>query len=190
MTPLSITDKVHNWAWANTFSPEECEKIIAIGTRAMLSPATLANLPPAEGGTQIRDSNVSWLYPSAETDWIFERISTTTRYLNDNFFNFHLSNFAEGLQFTQYVAPYGHYKQHIDKAFQGPVRKLSLTIQLSNASDYEGGELILFYGERQSMPKEQGTAIAFPSYVLHQVDPVTSGTRYSLVVWVTGNQFT
>ena len=190
MTPLLITDNVHNWAWANTFSPEECEKIITIGTRAILSPATLANSNNTGVGTQIRDSDVSWLYPSAETDWIFERISATTKYLNDNFFNFHLSNFAEGLQFTRYVAPSGHYKQHIDKAFQGPIRKLSLTIQLSNANDYTGGELVLLYGEKQSMPKEQGKVIAFPSYVLHQVEPVTAGTRYSLVAWVTGNQFT
>lgn len=190
MTSLPVIDNVHNWAWANTFSPEECERIIDIGTRAILSPATLANSNDTAAGPQIRDSAVSWLYPTAETEWIFEKISTTTGYLNDNFFNFHLSDFAEGLQFTRYAAPNGHYNQHIDKAFQGPIRKLSLTIQLSNPNEYEGGDLILFYGEQQTMPKEQGKAIAFPSYVLHQVTPVTAGTRYSLVAWVTGNQFT
>ena len=39
------------------------------------------------------------------------------------------------------------------------------------------------------MKKEQGTLILFPSYVLHEVKPVTKGERNSLVSWVTGKQF-
>jgi len=39
------------------------------------------------------------------------------------------------------------------------------------------------------MDKTQGTLILFPSYVLHEVMPVTKGTRNSLVTWVTGKQF-
>jgi PKHD-type hydroxylase len=186
----STIDNVNNWAWAQIFSPEECKKIIDIGNRAVLSPATFDELGKADVDKKVRDSDISWLFPSPETDWIFEKISNVTSYLNKNFFNFHLSSFAEGLQFTRYVAPTGHYERHTDKAFEGPIRKLSLTIQLSDSNDYEGGELMLYYGETQSMPKEQGKAIAFPSYVLHQVTPVTVGTRYSLVAWVAGNQFT
>jgi PKHD-type hydroxylase len=187
MTQLPTTDKVNNWAWAQIFSSEECEQIIAIGNRAAMFPAKFNKL---DVNTQVRDSNISWLYPESETDWIFTKISNVTSYLNENFFNFHLLGFAEGLQFTRYVAPTGHYKQHIDKAFEGPVRKLSITIQLSDAADYEGGDLILYYDHlTQLMPKDRGTMIAFPSYTLHQVSPVTVGTRYSLVAWATGNQF-
>ena len=39
------------------------------------------------------------------------------------------------------------------------------------------------------LPKEQGKLILFPSYVLHEVKPVTKGERYSLVAWITGPQF-
>ena len=39
------------------------------------------------------------------------------------------------------------------------------------------------------MKKEQGTLIIFPSYILHEVKPVTKGERNSLVAWVTGKQF-
>jgi PKHD-type hydroxylase len=39
------------------------------------------------------------------------------------------------------------------------------------------------------MDKTQGTLIIFPSYVLHEVMPVTKGERNSLVTWVTGKQF-
>ena len=39
------------------------------------------------------------------------------------------------------------------------------------------------------MPREQGQIIVFPSYTLHEVTPITKGTRYSLVSWVSGPSF-
>ena len=41
----------------------------------------------------------------------------------------------------------------------------------------------------EQMKKEQGTLILFPSYILHEVKPITKGERNSLVSWVTGKQF-
>ena len=71
-----------------------------------------------------------------------------------------------------------------------PVRKLSISIQLTNPEEYEGGELYLYNDDKGTlMDKTQGTLILFPSYVLHEVMPVTKGTRNSLVTWVTGKQF-
>jgi len=73
-----------------------------------------------------------------------------------------------------------------------PVRKLSISIQLTDPEEYEGGELKLYDGddkEAQVMDKTQGTLIIFPSYVLHEVMPITKGTRNSLVTWITGKQF-
>jgi PKHD-type hydroxylase len=184
------TDNVDNWAWADVFTPEECKKIIDIGNRVELTRATILKPEDRAIDLTIRDSDISWLWPGAENDWIFEKISGATNYLNENYFNFHLSGFAEGLQFTRYVAPTGHYDRHIDKSFQGQIRKLSLTIQLSTTDEYEGGGLMLFYDRNTIvMPKEQGRMIAFPSYTLHQVEPVTVGTRYSLVAWLTGEAF-
>jgi PKHD-type hydroxylase len=71
-----------------------------------------------------------------------------------------------------------------------PVRKLSISIQLTDPNEYEGGELYLYDDDKGTvMDKTQGTLILFPSYVLHEVVPVTKGTRNSLVTWVTGKQF-
>jgi PKHD-type hydroxylase len=184
------TDNVDNWAWADVFTPKECKEIIDIGNRVALTRATISKPENHAFDLSIRDSDISWLWPNSEHDWIFEKITGATNYLNENYFNFHLSGFAEGLQFTRYVAPTGHYDRHIDKAFQDRIRKLSLTIQLSSPDDYEDGELMLFYDRNTKvMPKEQGRMIAFPSYTLHQVAPVTVGTRYSLVAWLTGEAF-
>jgi PKHD-type hydroxylase len=38
-------------------------------------------------------------------------------------------------------------------------------------------------------PREKGTVIMFPSYLLHRVTPVTKGVRKSLVLWVGGTTF-
>jgi predicted 2-oxoglutarate/Fe(II)-dependent dioxygenase YbiX len=70
------------------------------------------------------------------------------------------------------------------------IRKLSFTVQLSEPEDYKGGDLCLYLGDKaEVMKKEQGFVALFPSYVLHEVKPVTSGTRYSLVSWITGKPF-
>ena len=72
------------------------------------------------------------------------------------------------------------------------VRKLSMTVCLNE--DYEGGELQFHsYGKRDnkitSAPQGKGTIIVFPSFIEHQVTPVTKGVRYSLVAWITGPPF-
>ena len=67
-------------------------------------------------------------------------------------------------------------------------RKLSLTLQLSDPKDYTGGEFE-FESEIEPLPPQhtkKGTVLVFPSFYKHQVKPVTSGTRHSLVTWVEG----
>ena len=93
----------------------------------------------------------------------------------------------------------------------GRIRKLSSTIQLSNPDDYEGGHFqwiepvgifdklkstgtqnINVENYIQSAPfsaKERGSFIIFPSFVHHQVQPVTRGTRVSLVSWYHGQPY-
>jgi PKHD-type hydroxylase len=65
-----------------------------------------------------------------------------------------------------------------------------MSLQLTNPNEYKGGDLILHLGNEPTiLSKEQGKLYAFPSYTLHEVTPVTKGTRYSLVAWITGPHF-
>jgi PKHD-type hydroxylase len=180
-------DYVEHWAyWDNLFTKEECEQIIALGKKTGVSKATIFS--GIDDDT--RKSNTAWLFPDADTRWMFERISPVVMSLNEKFFGFDLFGLAEGFQFTEYVAPDGDYKSHTDRGISLPVRKLSVTIQLSDDKDYEGGNLLLHYEKDPiKAPTEQGKVIVFPSYMLHEVTPVTKGTRYSLVCWVTGTPF-
>jgi PKHD-type hydroxylase len=63
-------------------------------------------------------------------------------------------------------------------------------VQLSAPEDYDGGQLELRDGDEiVSGPRDAGTIVAFPSWVIHRVTPVTRGLRRSLVVWVGGPPF-
>jgi PKHD-type hydroxylase len=187
------SDHVEHWAYFdNLFTPEECAQIIKIGESKMVgnSKAVVGLGPDVGVQLAMRDSSISWLYFADDMEWVFRRVTDAVTSLNNQYFKFDLFGFSEGFQFTRYDAPSGFYGMHTDKFLNGPVRKLSLTIQLSAPEDYEGGELAFQVNSRiDVMPKEHGKIIVFPSYVLHEVRPITKGTRYSLVAWITGAPF-
>jgi PKHD-type hydroxylase len=180
-------DPVNSWAcWDKAFTKEECERIIEIGNNAVHEPATTGN----KNKEKIRKSEIAWLYPSDDINWVYRRMTDIITSLNDRFFKFDLFGATEGFQFTKYTAPGGKYGRHIDSATGNLVRKLSFTLQLSEPEDYKGGDLCLHIDEKPTvMQKDQGYVALFPSYVLHEVTPVTQGTRYSLVSWITGKPF-
>lgn len=184
------SDKVENYAyWNQAFTPEECRTIIDIAKSQKLETAKV-DLELSER-VEIRDSNIVFL-DTKDMPWVFERLGFIVNDLNSQYFNFDLWGFAEGLQFTEYNAPGGKYDSHIDKMYNGLIRKLTVVVQLTDPSEYDDGELHLLYrGERspEIMSKEQGDLFAFPSYTLHKVTPVTRGTRHSLVGWITGKPF-
>jgi PKHD-type hydroxylase len=179
-------DEVEHYSyWNNAFSKEECETIIKIGKEKGLITGTTFNTI-----NDVRKSNISWLYPSDNMEWVYRKVTDIVLNLNSRFFCFDIFGINEGFQFTNYKAPSDKYGKHVDKSINIPVRKLSVSIQLSNPEEYEGGELKIFdRNEGIVMSKEQGTLIMFPSYTLHEVTPVTKGERNSLVTWVTGKQF-
>lgn len=189
--PFSLkSDKVENYAyWTQAFTPEECRTIIDIAKSQKLEKAKV-DLQLSER-VEIRESNIVFL-DTKDMPWVFERLGFIVNDLNSQYFNFDLWGFAEGLQFTEYNAPGGKYDSHIDKMYDGLIRKLSVVVQLTDPSEYDDGELHLLYrGERspEIMSKQQGDLFAFPSYTLHKVTPVTRGTRHSLVGWITGKPF-
>jgi len=178
-------DNVERYAyWENAFTKEECEKIIKIAyKKGMTKGLTIGN-------PKIRSSEICWLYSVDDLDWAFQKITDIVLNLNKQFFNFDIFGIHEGFQFTNYKSPSGKYGKHVDKLFKGVVRKLSISVQLTDPKKYKGGELYIYDGDKgEVMKQEQGTLIMFPSYTLHEVKPVTKGERNSLVVWVTGKQF-
>jgi len=179
-------DHVHPWAFCkNAITTEECKKIIEIGNSIQEQKGVVYG-----NNADIRCSDISWIYPSKDTEWLYRCITDIVLSLNNDFFKFDLFGLLEGLQFTKYSSPGGKYNRHIDSLHNTPVRKLSFSLQLSDEKEYSGGDLCLHLNSNKvTAPRPQGTFFAFPSYVLHEVEPVTCGTRYSLVGWATGAPF-
>jgi len=176
--------------WDGAFTPEECSQIIQYGESLGLTSAAVSDPDGSKQVTEVRDSMVSLITPNNDTSWIFQRLTDVIQSLNSQYYKFDIFGLIEGLQFTRYDAPGGFYTSHIDCIPNGPVRKLSLTMQLSDPEEYDGGTLEIQVGHDPIVcPRERGKIILFPSYALHRVTPVTKGTRYSLVCWVTGPAF-
>lgn len=177
------------WAWMPIFSPEECSLIIDIGNS--LEPE-LATVDHNIINEQVRTTNISWIPVEDKTKWIFQRCTDAIISVNERFFNFDLYQ-IESLQFTAYDKTGSFYKEHMDTLnnhSKGSQRKLSFSVQLSDPNSYSGGDLVLKYKPTPEYAlKDHGVATFFPSYCLHEVTPITSGKRYSLVGWVTGPRF-
>lgn len=171
----------------DVFSKEQCEQIIQIGKDIGLKESRVGEESKLD--TEWRKSKNSWFVVGGGYDWVFRELTFASTFMNDKHFKFDLTGFAEGIQFAEYNAPDGRYGSHTDNVFGGLIRKLSISVQLSDESSYEGGDLCLSYGNEIVMTRKQGTVVAFPSMTLHRVAPVTKGTRHSLVGWITGPQF-
>ena len=179
-----------------SFDENEINKIIEIGEYGL----RLENARIGGGVVEdnIRNCKVSWFPLDNNTTFIYDRIAHISRELNGMSFQMDISGFFEPIQYTVYESSSsenvesGHYTWHIDKGFipGAAPRKMSIVIQLSDPSEYEGGNLEIFTGsEPERLNKAKGLMYAFPSYTLHRVTPVTSGVRRTLVAWLTGPKF-
>lgn len=179
--------------WANAFSPAELDMIEAYGDRLAIGEATVGtdDAPAGKVRGDIRITQNAWMAHTPESKWIYDRIQGVARALNDKVYQFALSGFSEHLQYAIYNGTEGgHYDWHVDQGPHGTRRKLSISVQLSDPARYEGCDLQFHARSRiETAPRERGTVIAFPSYVLHRVTPCTKGTRKSIVAWTTGPQF-
>ena len=102
---------------------------------------------------------------------------------------FDLSTMNEQIQYTEYYGSNeGGYEWHMDcgEKIQNQ-RKISVTVQLSDSNEYEGGDLEFLGTETNTEAfRQQGTCIIFPSFLAHKVSKVKSGTRLAIVGWIHG----
>tara|TARA_R110000803_G_scaffold176170_1_gene238655 strand:- start:3757 stop:4341 length:585 start_codon:yes stop_codon:yes gene_type:complete len=189
LTPYSRKIEPFAW-WEDAFTEEQLDWLQNKAKEA----TEKAKVGGANGGAandNIRRSELNWLNKDPECAWVFERLAHVAATLNADCFGFELTGFGEALQLTNYhEARQGNYVWHQDFGSSGASRKLSIVLQLSDPSDYEGGELqLLTRKEATSMQKKRGLITVFPSWTLHQVTPVVKGTRQTLVAWISGPAF-
>lgn len=174
----------------DAFSIEECERIITVITRA---PAEEAVLIGHRRDHNLRNAELVWMDEVDGMGWVMERLIELVRKSNKTQFGFDLQAFSESPQVASYKASEsGHFAWHSDIG-DGPTagkRKLTMVLQLSESSSYEGGNLEVMPGAQVlTTSRDQGCVSIFPSFLLHQVTPVTRGIRHSMTVWAHGPAF-
>jgi len=177
--------------WENGFSDSQISDIIQIGDSLIPKNAKIGGSQENDDISEIRKSKTSWIQLNNETSWLYDSLAYIVRQLNGQFYDFDLDGFVEDFQYTVYDGGGDHYSWHIDKGTSTiSPRKLSIVLQLTDPSEYEGGDLEFYVAPKPSVAKKQkGLIYAFPSWMLHRVTPVTSGIRRSLVVWAAGPKF-
>ena len=142
-----------------------------------------------------RRSKIRWIKPDApQSQPLVNLIHSFFQQANKNAYGTNISSITD-IQHTLYEAKdKGHYDFHMDTFLETNRmvhRKLSMTIQLSDGNDYEGGDFEFDKTYVPSLPDQQllrkkGAILVFPSILGHRVTPVTKGKRKSLVTWIDG----
>jgi len=200
--------------WTSEIDKKTCNKIKALGKddfkpaqvdkREGITSEERINGRKREPGKDKRSrvSDVSWTEEQWVTDLVWPYMATANKGAG---WNFDITA-VEAMQVTKYK-PDSFYGWHKDggsdclfkynlpnnKFMHGNVRKLSMTLLLNG--NYQGGDF-QFVNYNKLEPyvtspnfKNAGSVIVFPSFIEHQVAPVTKGTRYSLVAWFVGPPF-
>ena len=176
----------------------------------------------------IRDSEVTWMNDQWLYDTILPYVDKANQYAGwrynydycesfqftvyepDGFYNWHRDggsdHYAKYKRYIEGISPPrpSNRKDRLPPGYVknnqlvGKIRKLSMTINLNEPGDYDGGNLKFDFGSNREDGHQiheveeirpQGSIIVFPSYQYHCVTPVTRGTRYSLVLWTLGQPF-
>jgi PKHD-type hydroxylase len=180
--------------WRGGFSAEQCEMVQDIASLLKFEHAQVGDDPnqSQEDKDHIRNSDITWIQPTHENDWMFFLMKSLVERVNYDKFQLELEGF-DSFQFTSYKLNQ-HYNWHTDTQVnvEHPMRhrKLSVVMMLTDPDEYEGGDLLLAPGGNFQTPEviraKKGDVIFFYSHIPHTVTPVTSGERQSLVTWLQG----
>lgn len=192
--PPKLVDIQNYYYFKTGFSNEELDKIYK----------DVAFLPFQEGKTgadndgndkKLRISKIKWIHPSQQWEWLYDKLMNMIIEANENLWHFNITSLLDAIQYTEYHAnENGHYGWHQDLGCgMLSTRKISVTVQLSDPSEYDGGDLEYFIGGDPENPikveRNKGLVFIFPSFMMHRVTPVTRGVRRSFVLWIGGEHF-
>ncbi len=170
------------------FLPHETENILNFWNNEKKIKATLSG--DETYNDELRKSSVQFIDNTPENDWLYSRMAGLAMQCNNERYWFDLLGFHQELQLTRYSEG-DFFDWHLDfGAGEISARKLSITMQLSDSDEYEGGDLQFMINQKVvNAPREKGTIIVFPSFIMHRVTPITKGERKSIVGWVSGPPF-
>jgi len=108
--------------------------------------------------------------------------------VNHQYWKYHVTH-SNQAEFLMYDVK-GKYEAHVDTfhVVSDETRKISCLAILND--DFEGGKFYIQNGhDKIYPPQEKGDIIIFPSFMLHGVEPVTKGQRFTVITWLVGPYF-
>lgn len=192
--------KDHFRQFPRALSADECERICALGTELGVNSAKVKHDPT----NKVRSSDVAWIRNEPDNAWVYALITPFVEQANSESWGFDIEK-PETAQYTVYAGGQ-YYGWHADQRkepygeksrWPGLTRKLSVTVQLSEGTDYQGGDFEIEDLSRGpdhmdkrltalSEGRQLGSVLVFPSHLYHRVTEVTGGIRKSLVIWYLG----
>jgi PKHD-type hydroxylase len=179
-------------AWHGLFSAGELDRLERHCDGLALEQARVTG----DGYNSIRTTKVAWVHRNSETtENLYRKMEEVVLRLNAEHFRSDLSGLTT-LQYAVYSqSEAGYFDWHIDYGrdsndpAQEP-RKITLSLQLSDADCYDGCELEVRAAHLVDVaPRQRGTLVAFRANALHRVTPITRGVRKSLVAWAAGPEY-
>ena len=196
-------------------APELCDKIVNLGNQFEAACGKVYTLD-GKGiiNQESRNDKIAIIPHEKHTEWLYKEIWDIGYQLNQQNWNFSIEALEE-LQYSQYFENHFlgwhrdivHEKARAAKSNRPELdRKISISIQLSDPSEYWGGMLEINQnesgdeeapnlsdaqnrtGERDihDLVRPKGSIIAFPSAIRHRVSPIRKGCRRALVAWIGG----
>tara|TARA_R100000458_G_C8234577_1_gene215296 strand:+ start:486 stop:1064 length:579 start_codon:yes stop_codon:yes gene_type:complete len=179
---------LENWWFINEFlSDEEIERIELNVKGLDYKDATI--VANSNVNEEYRKSSIKWI--DFNYEWIYDKLWHWANIANDDIWGFDIEGFKDECQYTHYKAPDGHYDWHTDIGGNGiNHRKISAIVQLSDNSEFKGGNLEFLNGKDPiQIEMWKGRCVLFPSFYLHRITPILEGERKSLVQWISGAPF-
>jgi len=175
------------WYIEDALSPTLCDSMIEGFEKFTSEKALVGSKEPNKPILDLNIRDVNKLNLPFATG-VGATLAGTGLYMNSVAWKFDITaqNQAEYLRYDEH----GHYRDHVDLEITpgSLIRKLTVLAFLND--DFKGGKLYLkISGEKVYPNQKKGTVIAFPSFLMHGVEPVTSGVRRSIVTWLIGPWF-
>jgi len=184
------------WYFKKALPKRTCEDIIKTYKDKSHHKGTIGQNKKVVTDLKTRNTNIVF----TNDPWLYREIQPFTNIANKNAnWNFDIDS-SESCQVATYKKNqfYNWHRDTHDKS-SDKIRKLSVTVNLSNPKNYNGGELEFDFKDNPPDITNQthicteilpvGSIVVFPSHVWHRVKPITNGERKSLVIWNLGKPF-
>ena len=199
LKPYNDFNPTSNWNdyyyYKNVFNDQmikELENMVHTNYKFSKGRTGIAELGTDTDSYQTNNRDIAYITPMPYSKWLYDLLFPLALEANEKLFHFDIDIVTDPIHYVIYPEDGGHLDWHMDTGAYGVnKRKIAMTVQLSDPSEYEGGEFEIWFGGQQSVvvPREKGDVICFPAFCMHRVRPITKGQRKCLVFWTGGRPF-